>query len=46
MSNRITVMIDDDNEKKVRTYQSKMIQKTNGAYSFSRSLNDILRSKV
>lgn len=46
MSNRVTIMIDDDNEKKVRTHQSKMIQKTNGPYSFSRSLNDILRSKI
>lgn len=42
---RVTIMIDADTEKKVRDHQVKMIQKTQGAYSFSRSVNDILRSK-
>jgi len=40
---RITIILDDDNTKKVRAYQVKMIQKTDGAYSFSRSINDLLR---
>jgi hypothetical protein len=45
MSNRVTIMLDDDNNKMIRTHQVRMIQKKNGAYSFSKSINDLLRSR-
>lgn len=43
MSKRITVMIDDDIERKVRLIQSRRIDKENSAISFSRTLNDELK---
>ena len=46
MSKRVTIMIDESNMTKVRKHQTVMIQKTNGAYSFSRSINDLLRGKI
>lgn len=36
-------MLDEDNMKTVRSHQIMMIKKLNGAYSFSRSINDIIR---
>lgn len=44
MSNRVTIMLDDDNSERIRTHQVKMIQKNQGTYSFSKSINDLLRS--
>jgi len=43
MSNRVTIMIDEDLDKKLRLRQAKMIQQTNSSYSYSRVLNDTLR---
>ncbi len=43
MTKRITVMIDDDNHKKLRNLQSKMIAKSEGTVSFSKVINEILR---
>jgi len=43
MAKRVTIMLDDDLDKKVRIRQAKMIQQKQATYSFSRSLNDILR---
>jgi len=43
MSNRVTIMIDEDLDKKLRLRQAKMIQQTNASYSYSRVLNDTLR---
>lgn len=40
---RITIIIDDDIDKKLRQYQSKMIQQNVESYSYSRTINDILR---
>lgn len=40
---RITIVIDDDIDKKLRQYQSKMIQQNVESYSYSRTINDILR---
>jgi len=36
-------MIDDDNDKKLRQKQAKLITQTQSSYSFSRVLNEVLR---
>ena len=46
MSKRVTVMIDDDLDKKIRIRQSKMIQQNQTSYSFSKTLNDVLRKSL
>ena len=43
MSKRVTIMIDDDLDKKLRMKQSKMIQKEQASYSYSKTLNETLR---
>ena len=40
---RITIMLDEDLDRKIRLKQAKLIQKTNGSISFSRVINDALR---
>lgn len=46
MSKRVTIMIDDDLDKKIRTKQAKMIQQEQASYSYSRTLNDYLRKAL
>jgi hypothetical protein len=46
MSKRITVMIDDDIDKKLRQRQARMIQQTSETYSYSKTINDILRKSL
>ncbi|MEK0369491.1 MAG: hypothetical protein QQN62_07815 [Nitrosopumilus sp.] len=43
MSKRVTIVIDDDLDKKLRTVQAKIIQKEQASYSFSSVVNDTLR---
>ena len=43
MSKRVTVMIDDDLDKKLRLRQAKMIQQEQSSYSYSKVLNESLR---
>ncbi len=43
MSKRVTIMIDEDIDKKLRLRQAKMIQQYKSSYSFSRVLNESLR---
>ena len=43
MSKRITVMVDDDLDKKIRLMQAKLIQKENTSISYSYVLNLILQ---
>ena len=43
MAKRVTIMIDDDLDKKVRLKQAKLIQKTNSSVSFSKVINDTIR---
>ena len=43
MSKRITILLDDDLEKKLRVVQAKLIQKTKSAVSFSKILNETVR---
>lgn len=46
MSKRVTIMIDDDLDKKLRQYQAKMIQQSTGAYSYSKAINEVLRKSL
>ena len=43
MSKRVTIMIDDDLDKKLRLRQAKMIQKEQSSYSYSKVINESLR---
>jgi len=46
MSKRITIVLDDDNIKKLRTIQAKKIKESDKSVSFSRVINDVLRKKL
>ena len=43
MSKRVTIMIDDDLDKKLRLRQAKMISQEQSSYSYSKVLNETLR---
>jgi len=43
MSKRVTIMIDEDLDKKIRMRQAKMIQQEQSSYSYSRVVNEALR---
>ena len=43
MSRRVTIMIDDDLDKKLRLKQAKMIQQEQSSVSYSRVLNETIR---
>ncbi len=43
MSKRVTIMIDDDLDKKLRLRQAKIIQQENSSCSYSKVLNETLR---
>jgi len=46
MTKRITVMIEDDVDKKLRAKQAKYIQKNNASYSYSKVINDTLKQAL
>lgn len=46
MSKRVTIMIDDDNNKKLRLRQAKMIEKEQKSISYSKVLNETLRKNL
>jgi hypothetical protein len=46
MSRRVTIMIQDDLDKKIRSYQAKKIQKENSTYSYSKTINELLRKAI
>jgi hypothetical protein len=46
MSKRITIMIDDDIDKKLRLIQAKQIQNTTNSVSYSRVINETLKNKL
>jgi len=46
MSKRVTIMIDDDLDKKIRLRQAKMIQQEQTSYSYSKVLNETLRKAM
>ena len=43
MSKRITIMVDEDLDKKLRLRQAKRIQQEQSSYSYSKVLNETLR---
>ncbi len=43
MSKRVTIMIDEDLDKKLRLRQAKIIQQEQASCSYSRVVNDSLR---
>ena len=46
MAKRITIMIDDVIDKKLRLIQAKQIAKTSSSVSFSQVLNETLRRQL
>ena len=46
MSRRVTIMMEDGLDKKVRAYQAKKMQKENSTYSYSKAVNDIVRKNI
>ncbi|MBT3328642.1 MAG: hypothetical protein HN384_01715 [Nitrosopumilus sp.] len=46
MSKRVTIMIDDDLDKKLRMRQAKLIQQEQSSYSYSRVLNEVIRKAI
>ncbi|MDH3618188.1 MAG: hypothetical protein OES14_06100 [Nitrosopumilus sp.] len=46
MSKRITIVIDEDIDKKLRLIQAKRITKTNSSVSFSQVLNEAIRKQL
>jgi hypothetical protein len=46
MSKRVTIMIDEDLDKKLRLRQAKMIQQEQTSYSYSKVINEILRKSL
>jgi len=43
MSKRVTIMIDEDLDKKLRLRQAKLIQQEQSSVSYSRVINDLLK---
>jgi hypothetical protein len=43
MSRRVTIMIDDEQDKKIRNYQAKMITNLGTSYSYSQAIHDKLK---
>ena len=43
MSQRVTVMLDDDLNRKLRALQAKMLRESKDSVSFSRVINHVLR---
>jgi hypothetical protein len=46
MSRRVTIVIDDDLNKKLRLLQAKMIQQEKASFSYSKVLNETLRKSL
>ena len=46
MSKRITIVIDDDLDKKLRLRQAKIIQQEQASCSYSKVLNETLRKSL
>jgi len=46
MAKRITIMLDDDMDKKLRIRQADLIKKSQSSISFSKVINEVLRGKI
>lgn len=43
MAKRVTIMVDDDIDKKLRLRQAKLIQQEQTSYSYSKVVNETIR---
>ena len=46
MSRRVTVMLDDENDRTCRIIQAQQIKKTNDTYSFSKVVNELIKRGI
>ena len=46
MAKRVTIMIDEDIDRKLRLIQAKQISKTNKSISYSNVLNEAIRKQI
>jgi len=46
MAKRVTIMLDEDLDKKLRLIQAKAIQSTTSSVSFSTVLNEVIRTSL
>ncbi len=46
MARRVTIMIDEDLDKKLRLKQGKLIEKSLGNVSYSSVINNVIRGKI
>jgi len=46
MAKRITIMIEEDLDKKLRLIQAKQIQNTTSSISYSRVINETIRKQI
>ena len=46
MAKRVTIMVDDDLDKKLRLFQAKQIANTSSSISYSQVLNHTLRKQL
>ncbi len=46
MAKRITIMIEDDLDRKLRVIQAKTIQSTSSSVSYSKIMNETLRKQL
>jgi hypothetical protein len=46
MTKRVTIVIDDDLDKKIRMFQAKMIQATSSSVSYSKVINELLEKSI
>ena len=46
MPKRVTIMLDEDLDKKLRLLQAKLIQSTTSSVSFSEVINETLRKNL
>ena len=46
MTKRVTIMIDDDLDKKLKLLQAKEISKSNQSVSYSKIINDLVKKQL
>ncbi|MFB5624651.1 MAG: hypothetical protein ACE5RP_07055 [Nitrosopumilus sp.] len=46
MARRITIMVDDELDKRIRAYQAKVMKRDNSSYSYSRAINGLLKKAI
>ena len=46
MKKRVTIMMDDELDRRIREHQARMMLERNGTYSYSDAVNDLLAKGV